>query len=365
LLRWWADHPPGFDVELVVARPGALTEAYRSVAPTRVARFDHGSPERVVERVLVRMGLPRVGRRLFAEATRRRIGSSARPTVTVVNGATAATARLLDLARVDGPVLLLAHELSTGWFHNIDEQDRSRLEDADAFLAVARCVERLLVERLDVAPELVTVVPPMVEVAAGGGGDREDRSGPTRTVTVGGGGTTDWRKAPELWLQVAYEVVRLAPDLPLRFVWFGGLAPGDDAFWPLEHEIAHLDLGPRTRFLGEIADPTAVLRTCDVFVSTAREDAYPLVCAEAAANGVPVVAFEGGGAAELIADGGCGVAVPYPDLTAMAAEVVAILRDDVRRDQLGRCGRKFASDHLDVSVVAPQVTDWISGRVPA
>jgi glycosyltransferase involved in cell wall biosynthesis len=278
----------------------------------------------------------------------------------VVNGATSATAELLRVLDPGDRTLVIAHELSTGWLHNVGPDGRALLAAADGFLAVSRCVATFLVERMGIAPDRVGVAPPMVEIVeAGSPGPVDGASARGTARVVGGGGMTDWRKAPEVWLQVAAAVHTSVPDLDVRFVWFGGAGPDEPAFWPLAHEIDHLGLTGRVSFLGEVSDPTDVLRSCDVFVSTAREDAYPLVCAEAAANGVPVIAFDGGGAAELIADGACGEVITYPDVRAAASATVGFLCDPDRSAGAGERGRAFARSHLDVSVVAPQVARWI------
>jgi glycosyltransferase involved in cell wall biosynthesis len=341
-----------------------LVDDYQRLAPTSVARLDRRSPERIAERALVGAGRDALGQRLVDTATRRRSHSPRRPSCTVVNGATAATADLLRALDPGDRTLVIAHELSTGWFHNVAPEGRALLRAADGYLAVSRCVATFLVERLDIAADRVCIAPPMVEI------ERTASPAPTAagagraaTRTVGGGGMTDWRKAPELWLHVAAEVHRSAPELDVRFVWFGGTRLDEPASWPLAHEIDHLGMTERVSFLGELSDPTDVLRSCDVFVSTAREDAYPLVCAEAAANGVPVIAFDGGGAAELIVDGGCGEVSRYPDLLAAASATVGYLRDPERSARAGERGRAFARSHLDVSVVAPQVERWIEGAI--
>jgi glycosyltransferase involved in cell wall biosynthesis len=356
LLNWWATHDPGFAVEVILARPGVLVPQYRAVAPTAVVRLDRRSPERLAERALSAVGGGGLGHAVVDGAIRRRSKRGV-PAVTVVNGATAATARMLGALDPGGTILVIAHELSTGWFHNIDAAGRNRLLTADRFLAVSRGVKEFLVDQLGVDPVVVAVAPPAVEVGRVAPGDAGRVE--TGQLTVGGGGFTDWRKAPELWLRVAYEVRRLVPKLPVRFVWFGGDAPGSDAFWPLAHEMRHLGLNGAVEFLGPVDEPQRVLDGLDLFVSTAREDAYPLVCAEAAASAVPVVAFNDGGAAELINDGGCGEVAEYPDVVGMAQRVASLLADRPRRVELGANGRKFALEQLEVSMVAPRVADWV------
>ncbi len=355
LLRWWNRTPPPFDIEVVLGRPGPLVDAYRQVASTRVARLDRRSPERLAERALAATAPEAWGARVVEAATRHRVESGCQPSVTVVNGATAATAQLLRTLGPKAPVVVIAHELSTGWFHNIDAEARQLLLKADRFLAVSRCVERFLIDRLGVPPDRVTMAPPVVDSSeAAPTPERHDSR-----IVVGGGGMTDWRKAPELWLSVAHHARRLAPELPLHFRWFGGDAPGTAAFWPLGHEIDHLGLSDVVEFLGDVEEPGRVIADLDVFVSTAREDAYPLVCAESALAGIPLVAFDGGGAAELIQDAACGYVVDYPDIVGAAQRVVDLASDADHRVAIGARGRAFALGHLDVAAVASTIERWV------
>ena len=154
-------------------------------------------------------------------------------------------------------------------------------------------------------------------------------------------------------------LAEVSPDRRVEFIWIGGTEPRDRAFWPFRHEIEHLGLSDRVRFTGDLMDPTAELGRLDLFVSTAREDAYPLMCVEAAAHGVPVVSFDGGGAAELIAEAGCGAVVDYPDDHEMAATVAALVADPRRRAELGAAGRTFARTALDPAATARSIAEWI------
>ena len=361
LFRWWATHQPDFDTELVVARPGNLVPQFRVLTRTSVARLDRRSPERVGERALRAIGMGGTGERLVRRAVCARV-RSAEPDLTVVNGATSTTVELLAALAPTGPVVTIAHELSTGWFANLDPQARNLLlTRTSAFLAVSNAVREFLVGRLGVRPDAITVVAPPVDLA------ELDRVGRVLDAAgapplVAGSGVTDWRKAPELWLRVA-ALVRLHPGHEhVRFAWAGGESreSQSQAFWPLEHEMERLDLRENVEFLGTVEEPWRALRSAAVMVSTAKEDAYPLACAESIAAGVPVVGFDVDGVGEMVRASGCGVVVPYPDEAALAATVVRLLDDDTERVRMAELGRRFGSEILDVALVAPRVADWIT-----
>ncbi|HYF45500.1 MAG TPA: glycosyltransferase family 4 protein, partial [Acidimicrobiales bacterium] len=171
-------------------------------------------------------------------------------------------------------------------------------------------------------------------------------------LVVGAAGLTHWRKAPDLFVQVARLVRdRWTADRPVHFLWVGGEAGGPE-LEPILYDRAHAGLDEVVHFVGHQADPQPWLAAFDLLVLPAREDAFPLVCLEAAAEGVPIVCFDNGGMPEFVGDGECGAVVPYPDVGAMADVVVELLVDDDRRARLGaRAAERSVAEH-DVDVGA-------------
>ncbi len=358
LLRAWQQHPPAFQPEVVLARPGPLQPDFAAAAPTWCARLDRRSPERLSARAADALHAPGLGAWITRRGTIAR-GPAHPAEVTVVNGATGPTVELLRAFDPDGPVLTIAHELSTGWFCNLTPGQRSDLLDrTERFLAVSRSVESFLVDALGVAAHRIEVIHPPVdlgEVSA----DRAPAPAAARPQTVVGAGMTDWRKAPESWLRVARSVKDQLHPETVRFVWFGGSTTGDPGFWPVQHEIQQLGMTDEVEFLGQVDDPARILIDADVFLTTAREDAFPLACAEALACGTPVVGFAVDGVAEMVNVSGGGRLADYPDEPGLAARVVDLLGDADRRAELGELGRAYGRSHLDVKRLAPTVAAWI------
>lgn len=361
LLRWlqaWGSRDPGFDTEVVLARPGELSEEYERWCSVRTARLDLRSPEQVVARVAGRFGGARLQRASMIAATRIRVGAGT-PSLVVVNGATSGGVELLR-SLPDAPTALVAHELSTGWMSNIDVDDRRLLlSRTSSVLAVSHAVRDYLTGHHGVDPSIITVVPPPVDAPA----ETPVRATSDHRCVVVGGGVADWRKAPELFVTLAHHCRRLAPEVDWEFRWFGGGTGSDPARWPLHHEVDRLGLGDVVTFTGPTSDPTTEFDRADVLVSTAKEDAAPLVPAEAAARGLPVVAFDSGGVEELIEDGACGAVVPYPDLEALAGEVVDLARRPDRRRALGEAGARFVRATRSSGAVADLAASWIRGTM--
>jgi glycosyltransferase involved in cell wall biosynthesis len=68
----------------------------------------------------------------------------------------------------------------------------------------------------------------------------------------------------------------------------------------------------------------------DLYLQTSRAETFGMAVAEAMAIGLPVVASDVGGMAELIDDGCTGVLVPPDDPSAVADAVAALLDDTAR-----------------------------------
>jgi glycosyltransferase involved in cell wall biosynthesis len=82
-------------------------------------------------------------------------------------------------------------------------------------------------------------------------------------------------------------------------------------------------------------------------------EGFGIAVVEAMAMGKAVVATTTGGLPEVVAQGETGLLVPPGDIEALAATVVALLEDPVRREEMGRSGSARAHERfsLDASVV--------------
>jgi len=105
-------------------------------------------------------------------------------------------------------------------------------------------------------------------------------------------------------------------------------------------EVSGLGVEEAVRFLGFRTDIARILSVSDVVVLPSVAEAFGLVLAEAMAMEKAVVATRVGGIPEIIQDGVTGVLVPPASPEALADAILALLRDPVRRAQLGRAGRR-------------------------
>ncbi len=99
---------------------------------------------------------------------------------------------------------------------------------------------------------------------------------------------------------------------------------------------------------GRVGDVSAWLRRAELLVHPVRWEGFGLALLEAMLAGRAVVATRVSAVPELVVDGETGVLVPPEDDAALADALLALLRDDGRREAYGRAGRARA--HAEFSV---------------
>jgi glycosyltransferase involved in cell wall biosynthesis len=114
----------------------------------------------------------------------------------------------------------------------------------------------------------------------------------------------------------------------------------------IEARIATLGLQDAVRLLGHRKDAPQVIQAGDCYVSSSWSEGLGTSILEALACGVPVVACEAGGAAEMVLPGETGYLVPARDAEALAAAIVASLSDRDAAQAMAVRGRQHIQDHF-------------------
>jgi len=116
----------------------------------------------------------------------------------------------------------------------------------------------------------------------------------------------------------------------------------------LEREARRLGLADRVAFTGVIPHRNVVdfLKASDVFAATNELTNMSLPPCEAILCGVPVVAFDVSGTAEVVRDGETGLLVPNGDVPAFARALERVVRDGDLRERLGRQAMAFGRSHF-------------------
>jgi len=347
---------------VVLLDDGPLLGAFEALAPTTVVRPPGlTGTRRAAASLLSRMGADRHARAV-ATGPGGASGSAIAPAdVVVVN--TAGSIRAIDaLPEPPRHLVTHVHELATGLDHWLEPTWRRRvLDESQELWVVADAVGEHLVAQYGVDRARLRL---HRGVLPAGALDRPDPTlRPRRRaelgvrpgdLLVGASGTLDWRKAPDLFLETAARATE-ASSTTLHFVWAGGDPNGAWGRWLLGQADA-LGLGDRIHLVPETDRPDRWFGALDLFLLPSREDAYPLVCLEAAAAGVPIVTFRSGGTPELLVEGG-GAVVDHPDVGALAQTIARLADDPVERSTQGALARRAAERHTVDAALPALVAD--------
>ncbi|UYZ57456.1 glycosyltransferase family 4 protein [Hymenobacter latericus] len=177
---------------------------------------------------------------------------------------------------------------------------------------------------------------------------------PRDSSIVIGSGTYEWRKSPDVFVQIAnYIKINHEHAMPY-FVWVGGDLESIE--WKkLQYDIARFKLEGHVQFIGKRSNALDYIRAADLFLLTSREDPYPLVCLEAATLGKPVLCFDQSGGMPEFVENQNGVVVPYLRFDLMGEAIISLLADPERCKQLGRNARQKVTEEHGVEKAGKQI----------
>jgi glycosyltransferase involved in cell wall biosynthesis len=154
---------------------------------------------------------------------------------------------------------------------------------------------------------------------------------------------------------LALEAFRLAyarnPHLRLHFVGGDmGMTKNQEFRQELEAAVQTAGLGRVVHFEGFAADTEAAMKAHDIVLNFSEAESFSLTCLDALYYGVPLIASDCGGPAELFEHGISGWLVPNRDVPAMAEAIVQLAADEALRRQFSAASRlfvrqKFAPTH--------------------
>ena len=186
--------------------------------------------------------------------------------------------------------------------------------------------------------------------------DRCERD--TRAPTIGFAGRLARDKGIQYLLPVFAAVRLRVPNA--RMLIAGGM---DDADTIDESTIAALQDCPAVTLAGVVADMPAFFAAVDVLCFPTLREGLPNVVIEAAACGVPTVAWRVTGTGDAILDGKTGYTVPFGHVQEMAQRIVEILESKELRQQLGVRGLGFVAERFSAAVVTELHANEICSRI--
>lgn len=219
---------------------------------------------------------------------------------------------------------------------------RSLFSRAAGFVAWSNWTKGSFVEDYGCRDEDVAVIPPGIDLAGFCPGDRTHAL--PRILFVGG----DFlRKGGDLLVDVFRSRLRRRAELVL-------VTPYDV---PEEPGITvHRKVKANSKELRNL------YATSDIFALPTRADCYSLVCMEALASSLPVVATRVGGIPDMIREGQTGHLIDADDGDALGDALVSLVENPERRAEMGRCGREDAHRRFESRENAKRLFEFVRSR---
>jgi glycosyltransferase involved in cell wall biosynthesis len=344
-----------------IARPSPFQQATRLAGASR--RLDELALPRKAQLKRVLLCLQRLNERRARRVAR---GLPRFDLIYANSAASGEAVRALDpVLRRGAKLLVHVHELR--WALEQNQPGWAFLRKRGHFFIAASNAVRDELLRQNIAPERVETVYEWTNFSqlqtdsqSARHELREQIGVPENAVLVGGCGTMEARKGADWWIQAAFYALgtplsagKVAPAL--HFVWLGG---GDSGFArQIRRDVRAFGLEERVHFLPQTNEPKRFFAGLGAFCLSSREDPFPLVAVEAAAQGVPVVCFAGAGGAPELVGNDAGIVVPWGDVGAMGRALSSLGRDASFRQQLGQNARKRAQAMCDVERNAARVAE--------
>ena len=150
------------------------------------------------------------------------------------------------------------------------------------------------------------------------------------------------RKGHETLIRAIAKALRFYPFLRLILV---GEGPRREA---LEALIDELGLHDAVRLHGAEPDARHIIGAFDIAAQASVSEGLPNAVLEAAAAGLPIVATDAGGTAEILDGGRTGILVPIGDEAAMANAIGRLAADPDLRRSLGESARTYVQSAFGV-----------------
>jgi glycosyltransferase involved in cell wall biosynthesis len=155
---------------------------------------------------------------------------------------------------------------------------------------------------------------------------------PTHAPIVGAVAALTQEKGHKYLIEAAALVVREVPDARFVVLGEGELRPS------LERQVKDLHLDKHVLLPGFRADVLSFIKSFDVFVMSSLFEGLGTSLLDAMALSKATVASDTGGIPEVVSHGETGLLVPPRDSKALAAAIANLLKDEDKRQRMGRAG---------------------------
>jgi glycosyltransferase involved in cell wall biosynthesis len=165
-------------------------------------------------------------------------------------------------------------------------------------------------------------------------------------LLIGWVGRLTHDKGPDVYLRAIAQVRPLFPTARYLLVGEGPYRP------EVERLIADLALDDVVHLLGQRQEMPAVYSSCDLMVSSSRQEGLPMAILEGMASGLPWIATPVGAVPLAIRDGDNGLLVPPDNAEVLANTMVRLMKASEERSKMGSAARQITESDFSAERMA-------------
>ncbi|MEW6201689.1 MAG: glycosyltransferase family 4 protein [bacterium] len=177
-------------------------------------------------------------------------------------------------------------------------------------------------------------------------------------IVIGMIGRLDEQKDPETFINAAIYILKEFPEV--KFILIGD-GPHREK---LERTARALKIEKSIIFAGWQPNVPSLLSGIKIFVLPSLWEGMPLTLIEAMAAAKPVVATDIIGNREVVVNGETGFLVPTHSPESLASAVIRLLKNPGMMAQMGRAGRKRATENHDVCLMVKKTEMIYKSLIP-
>jgi glycosyltransferase involved in cell wall biosynthesis len=226
------------------------------------------------------------------------------------------------------------------------------VRSSDKLTAVSKSVLKHAIEDLKVPWSKISIIPNGVDTNAYVPSNR--RSENTVITYVG---RLIGNKGPQYLIQAAPRILRSHPEVHIHIVGEGPLKTY------LVKQVASEKLENNVHFFGNVSDTIPILQETSIFVRSSLTEGMSLAVLEAMACGLPVVASNVEGNAEIVENNITGFLVPPADPGALVEAVEYLLNNPKIAMEMGRRARKKTEKSYDWQKIADLTLEIYSSLI--
>jgi len=122
-----------------------------------------------------------------------------------------------------------------------------------------------------------------------------------------------------------------------------------------------LGIDAQVTFSGSTNEVEQEMKSADIVLNLSESESFSMVCLEALSYGVPLIASDCGGPAELFENNKSGILIPNRDSVSAANAIVDLIRNPKTAETIGINGKRFVRHKFDQDILLSKMRGIYNG----